>query len=187
MRRRKFFSRLRRRFPIRRRRRKKDSLPPYIRHWKNSKKADKVLAKLRSFEGPKIVPRVLAYLRKVDPFVFEEILLSALNDAGFAIERNRRYTGDGGIDGRIWDEQEQEILVQVKRYAGYVKPDDIESFAELVTSFRAAYGIFVHTGRTGPLSKTKTKPDVTIVSGNHLVRLLIQPENTWLRPPGNSA
>jgi len=40
----------------------------------------------------------IAYLRKIDPYVFEELLLEALLSKGFKITRNKRYSGDGGID-----------------------------------------------------------------------------------------
>lgn len=43
----------------------------------------------------------IAYLRKIDPFVFEELLLEGFERRGFEVIRNRRYTGDGGIDGRV--------------------------------------------------------------------------------------
>lgn len=44
----------------------------------------------------------IAYLRRIDPLVFEELVLSALARRGYAILRNERYSGDGGIDGRVW-------------------------------------------------------------------------------------
>ena len=187
MRRRKWFRRIRRRIriPTSRRRRSDSGVPPAILHWKNSKRAEQVLETLRSFDGPNLVPRVLVYLRKIDPFVFEEVLLSALHESGHAIERNRRYTGDGGVDGRIWDKEEQEILLQAKRYTSYVKPEDVIAFSELVADSDAAYGVFVHTGRTGPATREKKSKDVTIISGNHLVRLLLHPADTWLRPPSS--
>ncbi len=39
----------------------------------------------------------IAYLRKIDPFVFEELLLEGFERRGFEVIRNRRYTGDGGL------------------------------------------------------------------------------------------
>ncbi|WP_192840691.1 restriction endonuclease, partial [Enterobacter hormaechei] len=41
------------------------------------------------------------YLRKIDPFVFEELLLEGFEAHGFRTIRNKRYTGDGGIDGQV--------------------------------------------------------------------------------------
>ena len=125
-------------------------------------------------------PRVLAYLRKVDPFVFEEMLLCAFDEGGFEIQRNWRYTGDGGNDGQVTDTDGNKILVQAKRYARYVKPADVEAFSKLVRRSDASHGVFVHTGRTGPRAHYKKGKAVTVISGTHLVRLLLRPGNTWL-------
>lgn len=144
------------------------------------------MEKLRSFDGDNVIPSVLAYLRKVDPFVFEEILLCALDEAGYRVRRNRKYTGDGGVDGRLSDAEGIKILLQAKRYSGYVKPSDVDAFVTLVDRYDDVdYGIFVHTGRTGPRSHRKKGKAVTVISGNHLVRLLLKPADTWLRPPAH--
>lgn len=144
------------------------------------------MEKVRTFDGEKVVPRVLAYLRKVDPFVFEEILLCALDEAGYRVRRNRKYTGDGGVDGRLSDAEGNKILLQAKRYSGYVKASDVDAFSTLVERYDdVTYGIFVHTGRTGPKSHWKKGKAVTVISGNHLVRLLLKPDNAWLRRPRN--
>ncbi|MEX6059375.1 restriction endonuclease [Enterobacter hormaechei] len=45
------------------------------------------------------LPTKINYLRKIDPFVFEELLLEGFEAHGFRTIRNKRYTGDGGIDG----------------------------------------------------------------------------------------
>ena len=62
------------------------------RHYFKIKNGERVLKKLESFEhdGSKI-----NYLKKIDPFVFEELVLSAFQSHGFKIKRNKRYTGDG--------------------------------------------------------------------------------------------
>jgi len=46
---------------------------------------------------------VFAYLRKVEPFIVEELVLSALDQReDIKIQRNKRYTGDNGVDGRFY-------------------------------------------------------------------------------------
>lgn len=161
----------------------KKNVSPALRHWRKTRRAECALETIRSFEGENVIPRVIAYLRKVDPFVFEEILLCALDEAGFDIRRNWRYTGDGGIDGRVKDANGNKIIIQAKRYTGYVKSEDVKSFADAVTRSNVQYGIFGHTGRTGPKSRWKRGKNVSIISGNHLVRLLLKPAETWLRFP----
>jgi restriction system protein len=46
-------------------------------------------------------------------------VLSAFEDAGCLILRNRRYTSDGGIDGRLWWPGcgWRTVALQCKRYA----------------------------------------------------------------------
>jgi hypothetical protein len=44
----------------------------------------------------------LLYLRKVNPYVFEEMILTALERRGIPVRRNNRYSGDGGLDGQFW-------------------------------------------------------------------------------------
>jgi restriction endonuclease Mrr len=47
------------------------------------------------------LPVVLATLRRISPYVFEELLLICRQDQGWQIQRNFSYSGDGGIDGRV--------------------------------------------------------------------------------------
>lgn len=44
----------------------------------------------------------IAWLRKMNPYVFEEMLLTALSRQGLRIQRNARYSGDNGADGQVW-------------------------------------------------------------------------------------
>ncbi|HLT86460.1 MAG TPA: restriction endonuclease [Sphingobacterium sp.] len=143
----------------------------FNRHRHNRKKSRKILAKIRtfSFDGQRI-----AYLRKIDPFVFEELLLDAFEDNGFTVQRNKRYTGDGGIDGIVCKNNVR-YLIQAKRYKGYVNMKDVEDFALLAQRLQCV-GFFCHTGKTGAKSKETTEKhmSVKIVSGNSLIRLLLE-------------
>ncbi|WP_019022958.1 restriction endonuclease [Thioalkalivibrio sp. ALE23] len=117
--------------------------------------------------------RALAYLRKVDPLVFEEILLTAFERQGYRIERNERYSGDGGIDGRVmiggrfW-------LIQAKRYANAIRPEHVQEFAD-VCRRQERNGLFIHTGRTGPNSQRlfESAPDLHLLSGRKLIDFLV--------------
>ena len=159
----------------------KKTVSPPLRHWRKTRRGERALEKIREFEGDNIGPRVLAYLRKVDPFVFEELLLTALEEGGYRIRRNRRYTGDGGVDGRLEAEDGTRVLVQAKRYGSYVKPSDLEEFAARVASTDSEFGIFVHTGRTGPESHRRKSDHVSVISGQRLVDLLLTPREVNLR------
>jgi len=118
-------------------------------HARNVRRSRRVLRALRSFTEPGVVGRCFSYLRQVDPLVFEEVVLSALEDAGAFVLRNRRYTGDGGVDGVVWMATHGWIAVQVKRYSGHVNLQHVLKFAQAVRHGKFGGGLLVHTGRSG--------------------------------------
>ncbi|MGM9798675.1 MAG: restriction endonuclease [Parabacteroides sp.] len=140
------------------------------RHQRRRKKAKKVANKLKTFtEGGQI----LTYLRKIDPFVFEEMLLNAFEACGYKAIRNKRYTGDGGIDGQIIY-QDKRIPVQAKRYKNHINKAHMVAFTEVTQKRKAPFGLFIHTGQTGKGSyevATSSTP-ILIISGDRLIRLL---------------
>ncbi len=115
--------------------------------------------------------RQFGFLRKhVNPFVFEEMILTALKKSGHRIKRNKRYTGDGGIDGQCWIHGKH-YLIQAKRYSHYIDPQQVKAFAAICEQ-RQAQGLFVHTGKTGQLSRFVTTKRIEMISGHKLVSLL---------------
>ncbi len=115
---------------------------------------------------------IYAWLRAMDALAFEEPLLESFERREHRVVHNRRYTGDGGIDGqvvidgRIW-------LIQAKRYAGAIRPEHVQAFASLCAA-RGAPGLFIHTGRTGGSSSDVVAryAAVEIVSGRQLLALI---------------
>lgn len=135
------------------------------------RRAERVQAMLRDIGVRRGPGAQFAYLRRVDPWVVEELVLTALARQGHRIERNERYTGDGGIDGRCWLDG-QLNLIQVKRYGGYIAAEDVMGFAAVCRQHQAE-GLFIHTGRTGTLASAAAgQPGVRIVSGRKLLELL---------------
>lgn len=140
------------------------------------KSANKAFLKVKSFEHP---GQVFGYLRKVDPFVVEEIILNAIDQKMDVAEviRNDRYTGDGGIDGRFVyypnsnKANKQLGIVQVKRYQSYINNKDVEIFEKQIEEENAGIGLFVHTGKTGKASYRKNSK-VIILSGQKLIDLI---------------
>ncbi|WP_081630735.1 restriction endonuclease [Thioalkalivibrio sp. ALE16] len=115
----------------------------------------------------------IGYLRKIDPLVFEEFVLTGFEMRGHRVRRSQRYSGDGGIDGRVFLHGEW-WLIQSKRYAASIRPEDVREFAR-VCEREAARGFFVHTGRTGPQSRRafRRNPAIQVLSGRQMVRHLL--------------
>jgi restriction system protein len=142
-----------------------------VTHRWRIRRAQRVLALLREIGVKRGPGAQFAYLRKVDPWVVEELVLTALARQGHRIKRNARYTGDGGLDGRCWVDRKLH-LIQVKRYGGYIAAEDVFAFAR-VCEAHGAEGLFIHTGRTGAAAAAAgSQPGVRIVSGRKLLELL---------------
>lgn len=141
------------------------------RHKRNIRKADRYLKKVSTFESNRAV---FGYLRKVDPFVFEEMILSALKENGHSIQRNRRYVADGGIDGRVTIGGVK-YLIQAKRYSSHINVQHVKDFINLCER-QGKKGLFVHTGKTGKTSWATglSSGTLDIISGDRLLDLLIR-------------
>lgn len=122
--------------------------------------------------GTLLPAQAFSYLRKVNPYTFEELVLDGFLRGGYKVKRNRRYSGDGGIDGRVSKDGE-EYLVQSKRYRGYISRQHVEDFSRVCTRERRK-GFFVHTGKTGDASWETVSlfGNVDIVSGERMLRLV---------------
>lgn len=113
----------------------------------------------------------LNYLRKLDPFVFEELLLLAFKKRGYRIGKNKRYSGDGGVDGRVYA-KDGCYLVQAKRYSSAINPAHVADFAKVIEKEKACGGFFIHTGRTGAKAYRNKQHNITFISGEKLLQLL---------------
>lgn len=140
------------------------------RHDRNIRKAGQLLA---FFSSGKLAPgQAMAYLRKIDPYVFEEAVLTAFGKKGFDIRRNKRYSGDGGIDGRM-SLRGKNYLIQCKRYRNHIDRRHVEDFSRVCLR-EGKEGYFVHTGKTGKAARAQADifGNVSIVSGQRLLDLL---------------
>ncbi|PSB30611.1 restriction endonuclease [Chlorogloea sp. CCALA 695] len=144
---------------------------PSSRHQQYIRLAERVLKRLRS--GEVQLPKALAILRKMNPYAFEELLLTCCHEQGWRIERNFRYTGDGGLDGRVTIAGRL-YLIQAKRYRGYINPKHIRDFDQVIQGEEACGGFFIHTGRTGELSKELLREyQISLISGQRLVDFVL--------------
>ena len=93
------------------------------RHARLQEKARRVLIKINTIPN---MPQRLAYLRKIDPLAFEELLLETFERRGFKVTRNTHYSGDGGVDGIVTLHGER-FLVQAKRYGKHIRATIFEN------------------------------------------------------------
>lgn len=144
-------------------------------HLYRIRKAKKVLQKIKEIgKNTDSGGRIISYLRKIDPYVFEELVLTAIENSNIRVIRNKSYSGDGGIDG-IFKAKKGKVLVQCKRYKSYINAKDVLQLTEAVKSNKYYFGIFVHTGKTGEKSKDymRTEKNILFISGSVLVKLLL--------------
>lgn len=141
----------------------------------NIKVADNVLSVVLNIihTNQNNLPAVFAYLRKIEPFVFEELLLTCFERQGFKIVRNTRYTGDGGIDGKVYIDGGL-YLIQAKRYSGDIKLLHLHEFAATIKSNRGVGGYFIHTGKTGKGCRNylDQHPYIQLISGQRLIEFI---------------
>tara|TARA_R110002072_G_scaffold301723_1_gene482157 strand:- start:13422 stop:14021 length:600 start_codon:yes stop_codon:yes gene_type:complete len=154
-----------------------------VRHAWRIRKADWVLKRIKELSSESGPAAQFGFLRSkaVDPFTFEEAILSALKNRKIKIKRNHRYTGDGGIDGTAWWNGKL-ILIQAKLYSGHITPKHVKEF-DILCKKRRAHGLFVHSGKTGPGSWKHINQTLDIVSGGRLLKLL-EGEPVTLFPNG---
>ena len=135
------------------------------KHQHNIKNSRRLLKKLSTFEHD---ASALAYLRKINPLVFEELTLSLLEQRGILVLRSKSYSGDGGLDGRFYWPGRGWHAIQCKRYGRAITPSHARAFAELCQK-RFKGGMFVHTGRTGDSSQEAlADSSLFILSGSDL-------------------
>ncbi|WP_373367259.1 restriction endonuclease [Pectobacterium brasiliense] len=143
------------------------------RHQRYLIQAVRILALLPKMSGGN---KQLSYLRKINPYVFEELILLAFEHQGFKVVRNASYSGDGGLDGQVFIAGRR-WLIQAKRYSRAIEPAHVEAFSELLIQHQCG-GLFIHTGRTGTKSRQRENSErnnnfpIYIISGQRLLLLL---------------
>ena len=135
-------------------------------------KANRVFNLLRQPDFKAQPGRVFAYIRQLDPFVFEELLLIAFKSRGLRVIHNTRYTGDGGIDGIVVLPNQQRFAVQAKRYQSHINAKHIHDFSAVLKHHRCHGGFFIHSGKSGPGVYQQLSSNITLISGTYLHRLL---------------
>ena len=119
--------------------------------------------------------KLFVYLRKMNPYLFEELILTALKKGGYKIVRNKAYSNDGGIDGRVYIKGNL-YYIQAKRYKAHITKSHVEQLNWACYRDKVG-GLFVHTGKTGKGSWKACGHKVTMVSGDNLLTLLRSPKD----------
>ncbi len=146
---------------------------PSNKHQRYIRLADFVLKRLREVSTVVQLAEALGILRKMNPYAFEELLLTCCHEQGWEIERNFKYSGDVGLDGRVTIALRL-YLIQAKRYRGYINPKHIRDFDQVIQREEAHGGFFIHTGRTGELSKELLREyQISLLSGQRLVNFVL--------------
>jgi len=135
-------------------------------HVENVTNSKSILRKI----APMQEKAIFNYLRGLDPYYFEEIILTGFEFQGFQVVRNSSYSGDGGIDGKVIFNSKV-YVVQSKKYGykKYINPIHVEEFSNVAKNYDG--GFFVHCGKTG-LKSLKSKRRVVIISGSDLISFL---------------
>ena len=157
-------------------------------HRANVRASRRILRQMRAWSGEGLDRRCMDFMRELSPSLFEELVLTALEESrqGIIVFRSVRYTGDGGLDGAWWAWRRGRGAIQSKRYRRHVRPEHVQAFANLLRRRRKTYqmGLFVHTGRTGAGSVPHTQgQEFCLVSGLRLTSLMLR----GLLPPGAAA
>lgn len=109
----------------------------------------------------------------MNPYAFEELLLTCCHERGWKIERNFKYSNDGGIDGRVTIAGKL-YLIQAKRYSSHINPQHIRNFHQVIQKAKATGGFFIHTGKTGEMSKELLREyQISLLSGQRLVNFVL--------------
>lgn len=113
-----------------------------------------------------------AYLRKINHFVFEEMILEALERSGNKVYRNASYTGDGGIDGKARINGVA-YIIQAKRYSDHINKQHVAELSALAASL-GCKALFCHTGKTRESAKNiaVASNNLEIISGQRLLDML---------------
>lgn len=137
--------------------------------------AERVYDKLQSFTGQYRSQQIITYLRKINAYAFEELVLTALQRKGYSIKRSKSYSGDGGCDGHCYLNGKHYIL-QMKRYKNTVSAKHLSEFNLLIKKSGAEGGFFVHTGKTSAVQFSNFKSSsLQIISGERLINLIVIP------------
>jgi restriction system protein len=123
---------------------------------------------------------VLTQLRTMNPASFERFVVRLLAAMGYGVGEVTGRSGDGGIDGVIYEDRLKldRIYLQAKRWADApVRGPDVNGFLGALAKHGANRGVFVTTSRfTQDARNAVELPHLRLVliDGNELARLAVE-------------
>ena len=141
------------------------------RHRGNIQQARRILRTLRTFEHD---GQIMMYLKKIDPYVFEELVIQLFDESGFAVWRTPSYSGDGGMDGKVYHPSLGWCFIQSKRYNKSIRSEHVHTFVKLVGK---RHGFFVHSGTSSNVIRQDLAGTrIRMLSGSTLVDFIREPQ-----------
>lgn len=127
---------------------------------------------------------VLDLVRKMDPFLFEKLVIDLLVAMGYGGSREEaarvtKASGDEGIDGMINEDRLglDVIYVQAKRWQDTVGRKEIQSFVGALAGKKAQKGVFITTSgfkNTASEYANDVHQKVILINGDRLADLMIE-------------
>lgn len=124
---------------------------------------------------------LLDYLKGIDPYDFEKVILRLLKKMGYGEMVETKKSGDGGIDGVMNEDKLglERIYIQAKRYtAGNVQETDIRNFIGAMSG-DTSKGVFVTTSAFAPKAVAKAESAhhrIILIDGDKLTDLMYEHE-----------
>ena len=124
---------------------------------------------------------LLDYLKGIDPYDFEKVILILLKKMGYGEMVETKKSGDGGIDGVMNEDKLglERIYIQAKRYtAGNVQETDIRNFIGAMSG-DTSKGVFVTTSAFAPKAVAKAESAhhrIILIDGDKLADLMYEHE-----------
>jgi hypothetical protein len=114
------------------------------------------------------------YIRKVDHYLFEDILMTCFEERGYKVIRTK-LSWDEGSDGYVTINKHY-MAIQAKRYTGRISKQHVEALNTLVERKpKLKKGIFIHSGKSSApiLEYIQSNPNLDMISGvDKLIRFL---------------
>lgn len=133
-----------------------------------------------------LLSEIMSALHQVSPLRFERIVLDLLSAMGYgggdlAKTHLTRATGDGGVDGIIYEDSLglDAVYIQAKRYAedSKIGRPTIQQFVGTLSGEGATKGVFVTTSDFSTEARnylTKVQQRIVLINGKDMARLMIR-------------